>query len=83
MKFKFGFSIKPVLEKISNITEIEFDSIYVQERGDSMFNVTRGLMDLDISLSSTFDNIDRVDEEAIKFLDRVVVINIEIANIFR
>ena len=70
MKYKFGISIKPVLEKISNITEIEFDSIYVQERGYSMFNVTRGLMDLDISLSSTFDNIDRVDEEAIKFLAR-------------
>lgn len=36
-----------------------------------MFEVTRGLIDLDMSFSSTVDNIDRVDEEAIKFLARM------------
>lgn len=36
-----------------------------------MFKVTRGLIDLDMTFSSTVDNIDRVDEEAIKFLARM------------
>ena len=36
-----------------------------------MFEVSHGLMDLDMSFSSTVDNIDRVDEEAIKFLVRM------------
>ena len=36
-----------------------------------MFEVNRGQVEIDMSFSSTFENIDRVDEEAIKFLDRM------------
>ncbi len=36
-----------------------------------MFEVSRGLIDLDMSFSSTVENIDRVDEEAMRFLARM------------
>ena len=39
-----------------------------------MFEVSHGLMDLDMSFSYTVDNIDRVDEEAIKFLVRMGIV---------